>query len=509
MKLKSNQGELQRSPAIKVRLLPALVGVWAVLAASSLQSATIQLDVTLAAGTGINSAGGSLVSGGTAYVGSFFDGSSTMTKSQVAALWTNTRASYTTLWSRFVSVANAVVSNGGFTISTQAEVSSVGGKNLVKKNVYVLVVDNAASPTGFLLLAADGSGAFDTFANPADSAISEDFTSLELAGEETSFTAEDGVTYVQPPTTSVVGTSGTYNASTDRWTMASIPGGVSTPTITGVATASAFTTTYGTASAAQSFVVSGNNLTANLVVTAPTGFEVSSDGTTYGSTTTFVQSSGSASGTLRVRLAATAVVSAGYNSQNIVLSSTGAISINIATASSGNLVTAKVLTILGLAAANKDVDGTTTATVTGTPTYVGLVNSENFPVTGSVTWSFPDSTVGADKTLTQNGTYNSPSANYTVTQPTLTASIRALPTLRLLTLGEPAYAGGNTTVTHTFSCNANGSYVLEYKSSLADAWKTMNVIVSNNNNFSVTFINAGVNTTSDWKNRMFFRAKNS
>ena len=508
MILKSNQGELQRPPAIKARLLPALVGVWAVLAGSSLHSATIQLDVTLAAGTGINSAGGSLVSGGTAYVGSFFNGSSTMTKSQVAALWTNTRASYTNLWSRFVSVADAVVSSGSFAINSNAEVTNVGGKNLVGKNVYVLVVDNAASPNGFLLLAADGTGAFDAFANPADFTIGEDYTSLELAGEASTFTVDE-VTYDQPATTTVVGNSGTYNASTDRWTMASIPGGSSAPTIAGAASASAFATTYGTASVAQTFVISGSNLTANLVATAPAGFEVSSDGTTYGNTATFVQSGGSASGTLRVRLAATAAVAGSYNSQNIGLSSTGATSVNVTTAASGNAVSAKALTISGLTAVNKDVDGTTSATVTGTPLYVGLVNSENFSVTGSVSWAFPDSAVGADKTLTQNGTYNSPSANYTVTQPTLTASIRALPTLRLLTLGEPAYAGGNTTVTHTFSCNANGSYVLEYKSSLADAWKTMNVIVSNNNNFSVTFINAGVNTTSDWKNRMFFRAKNS
>ena len=508
MTLKSNQGNLQRSRAIKVRLLPALVGVWAVLAGSSLHSATIQLDVTLAAGTRINSAGGSLVSGGTAYVGSFFNGSTAMSKSAVVALWNSTRAGFTSLWSSFVSVANAGVSSGGFTISTQAEVSSVVGKNLVGKNVYVLVVDNVASPTGFLLLAADGTGAFDTFANPADSIIGEDFTSLELAGEASTFTVDE-VTYDQPATTTVVGTSGTYNASTDRWTMASIPGGVSTPTIIGAATASAFTTTYGTASAPQTFSISGSNLTANLVATAPTGFEVSSDGTAYGSTATFAQSSGSASGTLRVRLAATAVVSASYNSQNIALSSTGAASINLATASSGNSVSAKFLTISGLTAANKDVDGTTSATVTGTPTYVGLVNSQNFLVSGSVSWAFPDSAVGANKTLIRSGSYAAPSGNYTVTQPTLTASIRALPTLRLLTLGEPVFAGGNTTVVHTFAVNANGSYVLEYKSSLADDWKSASVTVSNNSNFSVTFINAGVNTTSDWKNRMFFRVKNS
>jgi hypothetical protein len=505
--LKSNQGEMQRSHAIKVRLLSALVGVWAVLAGSSLHSATIQLDVNLAAGTGINSATGSLVSGGTAYVGSFFNGSSAMTKSAVAALWTNTRASFTTLWSRFVSVANAVVSNGSFAINSNAEVNNVGGKNLVGKSVYVLVVDNAASPTGFLLLAADGSGAFDTFADPTD-VFGDTSTSLGVTGESATFVV-DGESIFEAATTTVVGTAGTYNSSTDLWTMASIPGGVSTPTITGAATALAFTTTYGTSSSSQNFSISGSNLTGNLVATAPAGFEVSSDGTSYGNTATFVQSGGSASGTLRVRLAAIAAVSGSYNSQNIVLSSTGAASINLATASSGNLVTAKVLTISGLTAANKDVDGTPTASVTGTPTYVGLVNSENFPVSGAVTWAFPDSAVGADKVLTRIGTYNSPSANYTVTQPTLTASIRALPTLRLLTLGEPVYASGNTTVTHNFAVNASGSYVLEYKSSLSDDWKSESVTVSNNNNFSVTFINSGVNTVTDWKNRMFFRVRNS
>jgi hypothetical protein len=430
-----------------------------------------------------------------------------MSKSAVAALWNSTRAGFTTLWSRFVSVASSGVTGGGFAISKPAEVTSVGGKNLVGKEIYVLVVDNAASPTGFLLLAADGNGVFDTFADPADP-FGDTSTLLEVTGETTTFVV-DNVSISESATTSVVGTSGTYNASTDRWTMASIPGGVSTPTITGGATALAFTTTYGTASASQNFSVSGSNLTGNLVATAPTGFEVSSDGVTYGSTATFTRSSGSASGTLRVRLAATAAVSGTYNSQNIVMSSTGAASINLASASSGNSVGAKLLTISGLTAANKDVDGTTTATVTGTPTYVGLVNSQNFSVTGSVTWAFPDSAVGVDKNLTRTGSYGAPSENYTVTQPTLTASIRALPTLRLLTLGDPVYAGGNTTVSHTFAFNSTGVYVLEYKSSLSDVWMAMSVTVSNNNNFSVTFINSGVNTATEWKNQMFFRVRNS
>jgi len=307
-------------------------------------------------------------------------------------------------------------------------------------------------------------------------------------------------------TVAVIGT-----VSTNGLTLANT-GGAVTPSITiapGSANiATAFTTTYGTASAAQTFGVSGVNLTADFVATAPTGFEVSSDGTTYGSTATFAQAGGSASGTLRVRLAASASVSGSYNSQNIVLSSTGAASVNVTTAASGNSVSAKALTISGLTAANKDFDGTTAATVTGTPAYVGLVNGETFSVSGTVTWTFPDAAVGSGKTLSRSSSYNAPSANYTVTQPTLTASILALPTLRLLSIGTPVFTNGNTTITHTFSGNSNASYVFEFKTGLTNTWQTNAVAVGSSTNFSVTFTNRGVNSTNDWKNRMFFRVKN-
>jgi hypothetical protein len=206
-------------------------------------------------------------------------------------------------------------------------------------------------------------------------------------------------------------------------------------------------------------------------------------------------------------LAATAAVSGSYNSQNIVLSSTGATSVNVATAASGNSVSAKALTISGLTATDKDFDGTTTATVSGTPAYVGLVNGDTFSVSGTVTWAFPDAAVGSGKTLSRSGSYSAPSANYSVTQPTLTASIRALPTLRLLSLGSPVYTNGNTTITHTFAGNPSATYVLEYKSSLSSSWLT-NGVVTASTNFSVTFTNSGVNSTNEWKNRMFFRVKN-
>lgn len=114
-----------------------------------------------------------------------------------------------------------------------------------------------------------------------------------------------------------------------------------TPTLTGTATAaSAYTTTYGTPSAAQTFPVSGSYLINDLTATAPTGFEVSSNGSTYGSTATFTQTGGSASGTLYVRLKASAAVSGVYDSKNVQLTSSNASTLYIGSMASGNVVSA-------------------------------------------------------------------------------------------------------------------------------------------------------------------------
>jgi len=117
-----------------------------------------------------------------------------------------------------------------------------------------------------------------------------------------------------------------------------------TPTITGATNfANPFITTNGTASAAQSFAVTGANLTTNITVTAAPGFEVTTNsGTAYGSTAIITNLSGSASGTVYIRLAATAPVGT-YNSSNIVvLTSAGATSITNKSSASGNVVYAAV-----------------------------------------------------------------------------------------------------------------------------------------------------------------------
>jgi hypothetical protein len=82
------------------------------------------------------------------------------------------------------------------------------------------------------------------------------------------------------------------------------------------------------------------------------------------------------------------------------------------------------------------------------------------------------------------------------------------PTLKLLAIGTPVYTNGNTVVTHTFAGNSNATYVFEYKTSLTSPWQTNPVSVNSSTNFSVAFTNSGVNSTNEWKNRMFFRVKN-
>jgi len=107
-------------------------------------------------------------------------------------------------------------------------------------------------------------------------------------------------------------------------------GGGATPTIYASGTLTNFVTTNGTASAAQSISVTGSNLTASITNTAPTGFEVSTNGSAYAGAVYFPQDgSSNASGTLYVRLAA--ATAAGTYTGNVALASAGAATNIVAT----------------------------------------------------------------------------------------------------------------------------------------------------------------------------------
>jgi surface protein len=133
-----------------------------------------------------------------------------------------------------------------------------------------------------------------------------------------------------------------WNSTLNRWEVSfdvvgfggfflkSVPPIITASTISG-----AFTACAGTASATQTFTVSGTNLTANISITAPTGYEVSTaSGSGFGSSVTLTQTSGSVASTpVYVRMAATAT---GTPSGNITLTSTGATAQNVAVSGTVN-----------------------------------------------------------------------------------------------------------------------------------------------------------------------------
>jgi len=154
------------------------------------------------------------------------------------------------------------------------------------------------------------------------------------------------------------------------WADVTPAGSSSSPSVTpSVSTLTGFTTTAGTASAAQTFTVTGANLSADVTVTAPTGFEVATNGTDFAASKTLTQTAGAVSGTISVRIAASTA--------------------------QGTLASANVTLVSGATSGNVAVSGTVTAagtpsvivspaSATGLTNYVGQASAPtNYTVTGT------------------------------------------------------------------------------------------------------------------------------
>jgi hypothetical protein len=155
-------------------------------------------------------------------------------------------------------------------------------------------------------------------------------------------------------------------------------------------TISAFTTCIGTASASQSFTVTSSDLTNNLTITAPSGYEVSRTSSTsgYKDTVILAQSSGSIAATaIYVRIKASATSS---NSGNISLVSSGSTTVNITIPSS-------------------TINALPTVTVTGSKFYTvvgtNLTLTGNGTAASSNTWSSSNTSVGTASSATTAVTF--------------------------------------------------------------------------------------------------------
>jgi hypothetical protein len=225
--------------------------------------------------------------------------------------------------------------------------------------------------------------------------------------------------------------------------------------------ASAMTTTYGTASTAQTFTLSGTALTGGLIVSAPAGFVISTIAESgYASSLNLPNLSGSVSSTtIYVRLAAT--TAAGTYSGDVSISGGGAATQNVATVSS--TVATKALSITGAAATNKGYDGTTTIVVVG-GSLSGVVEGDTVILGGSPAGTVTSAAAGTGKAVAVTG-YSiggASAGNYELTQPTnLTVSI----TQKVLTVANAAvtsraYDGTDVaTITGTLAGVVDGEVV--------------------------------------------------
>jgi len=220
-----------------------------------------------------------------------------------------------------------------------------------------------------------------------------------------------------------------------------------------------FTMTYGVASAVQTFGVAGTDLTAPIVATAPTGFEVSGDGTTWGGTASFAPASGVVTGaTLSVRLKADAAVSGSYDNVVIPLTSTGAAEVNLTTPATGSSVAAAGLTIAA-SPVSKALGSVLTDVNLGslafTPT--GLVNGE---LVGSVTVTYMAGFAAGDAaqvypgavvpSAAVGGTFTA--SNYTITYMPADLTVTPDPTLTLVgTFTVMGAEYGSATVAQSFT----------------------------------------------------------
>ena len=241
-------------------------------------------------------------------------------------------------------------------------------------------------------------------------------------------------------------------------------------------TLSGFTTTTNVASAAQTFTVTGANLTTNVAITAPAGYEVADDGNTFGPNISLVPVSGSTSAEISVRLAASVI--SGPRSGSVTVDSAGAPQRTVAL--SGSVA---VPNIPGLVYWNFD---------TATPTSG----------TGGdyAAWSFPGITQNNNNGTTTLLTTTSASSGYTnlfnvVASGTTNAGAAARTGALNTNAGGSAFFEIQVVVpSNTFTSITNVSFGSRSTSTGPAAF----AIRSSTNNFATDVVTNALATNSSW-----------
>ena len=136
--------------------------------------------------------------------------------------------------------------------------------------------------------------------------------------------------------------------------------------------------------------------------------------------------------------------------------------------------------MIGLTAQAKTYDGTTSATLTGTPVLLGGVGSDAVSLTGAAVGTFADASVGMNKLVNISGLSitGADAGNYTLTPPTTTADIRPPNPPCISSLG---YDSGSGTFRGTFQGYPNFGYRIETATSMAGPWLFLQSVTADTN----------------------------
>ena len=196
------------------------------------------------------------------------------------------------------------------------------------------------------------------------------------------------------------------NISTSATATVTVSGTVNAPASLSVnpASLSGFTATQGTASASQTYTLTGSNLTASVSVSAPAGFELSTNGSTFATTATVAPVTGAVSQTIAVRLTSAAPLNANSGtisnvngSATVTVAVSGSVSAPVTLTTPGKIVISQVYGGGGNGSATYQNDFVELFNAGGTPvdvsnysvqyasaTGTGLFSSNTVSLTGSI-----------------------------------------------------------------------------------------------------------------------------
>ncbi|PKO13234.1 MAG: hypothetical protein CVU39_20260 [Chloroflexi bacterium HGW-Chloroflexi-10] len=173
------------------------------------------------------------------------------------------------------------------------------------------------------------------------------------------------------------------------------------PTITTTGTLAAFSTQPGVASATQTYTVAGTGLTNNITITAPAGFQLSTNGTDFSSSLTLPQSGGT--------VATTTIYARLYNATegtfngNITHNSSDATTVNVAV--SGEVSNTICTDVSMIASEDTYLSGGNTSNNYGSQTYLRTTLSNSSPRGTLLKWnlsSIPTDSTVSNASLTVN-----------------------------------------------------------------------------------------------------------